>query len=75
MARWQSKTIGENPTLKEIANKADIAITAVQGGLEFVKVAGEGAKLLISAGPEAALALTAVPKENPEPTPTGKYVL
>jgi len=30
---------------------------------------------LRTADPEAALALTAVPRENPEPTPTGKYVL
>ena len=28
-----------------------------------------------TADPEAALADTAVPNENPEPTPTGKYVL
>jgi hypothetical protein len=28
-----------------------------------------------TAEPAAALAVTAVPRENPEPTPTGKYVL
>ena len=57
MARWQSKTIGEVPILKTIAAQADAGITGVTAVLDKVKKVGEGAKLVLLAGPETALAL------------------
>ena len=56
MAKWESKSIGQNPYLEQIAETAQAGIVSVQTGMEFVKVVADGAKLVLSAGPETALA-------------------
>ena len=59
MAKWESKSIGTNPTLVAIAETAQTGIVTIQTGMEFVKVVADGAKLALIAGPETALAVFA----------------
>ena len=59
MAKWESKSIGTNPTLVAIAETAQTGIVTIQTGMEFVKVVADGAKLALVAGPETALAVFA----------------
>ena len=56
MAKWEQHSIGQNPYLEMIAETAQKGIVSVQTGMEFVKIVGEGAKLVLIAGPETALA-------------------
>ena len=64
MAKWQSVTLVDNGTISSIASTAAGGITTITGGLEFVSKLAEKAKLVISAGPEKALATFATSVAN-----------